>query len=180
MESPQRLRAHIARPYLKRRLRPRTDESVAAKPYGQQELLHDDELLPHEDELLPQDDELPQDEEPPLEQSLEGCSLVPASHQEEWSTGLSAVCAVVALYVPVPVGHVPWPGPALRPDAAARMLRSSQARRQARRTIQVITVTSANTSTLTHTNAINMTPPPPDCARIARSMPSAVLACGTT
>jgi hypothetical protein len=106
---------------------------------------------------------------------------VPASHQEEWSTGLSAVCAVVALYVPVPVGQVPWPCPvALRPDAAARMLRSSQARRHARRTIQVVTVTSANTSTLTHTNAINMTPPPPDCARIARSMPGVVLACSTS
>jgi hypothetical protein len=60
------------------------------------------------------------------------------------------------------------------------MLRSSQARRHALRTIQVVTVTSANTSTLTHTNAINMTPPPPDCARIARSMPGIVLACSTS
>jgi hypothetical protein len=52
------------------------------------------------------------------------------------------------------------------------MLRSSQARRHARRTIQVITVTSANTSRPTHTNAINMTPPSaglrPGCPQYAR------------
>ncbi|GAA2280981.1 hypothetical protein GCM10010234_17510 [Streptomyces hawaiiensis] len=63
---------------------------------GQQELLQDDELLPHEDELLPHEDELlpqddvllPHDEELPLEQPLEVPSLPPASHQDEWSTGL--------------------------------------------------------------------------------------------
>lgn len=126
---------------------------------GQQELLQDDELLPHEDELLPQVDELPHDEEPPPEQSLDECSLAPASHQDGWSTGLPEACPVVALYVPVPVGHAPWPGPALEPDPVARMLRSSQARRHARRTIQVITDTSANTNTPTHTTAINMTSP---------------------
>ncbi|MFD5839485.1 hypothetical protein ACFWHV_38910 [Streptomyces collinus] len=149
---------------------------------GQQELLQDDELLPHEDELLPQVDELPHDEEPPPEQSLEECSLAPASHQEGWSTGLPETCAVVALYVPAPVGHAPWPGPALEPDPVARMLRSSQARRHARRTIQVITDTSATTNTPAHTNAINMTSPPPPggCTRIARSMPGDALTGSTS
>jgi hypothetical protein len=141
--------------------------------FGQQELPQDDELLPHEDELLPHDDELlPQDEELPLEQPLEEPSLVPASHQDEWSTGLPASCAVVALCVPALVGHPPRPGPALEPRAVAGTPRSSQARRHARRTIKVTTATNASTNPLINTNAINTTPPvPPGCARIARSMP---------
>jgi hypothetical protein len=97
-------------------------------------------------------------------------SLAPATHQDEWSTGLPASCGVVALCVPVLVGQVPEPGPAPDPCTVARTARSSQARRHARRTIQVTTVTTA--STPTHTNAINTTPPSaglrPDCPQYAR------------
>ncbi|MDQ0711351.1 hypothetical protein QFZ55_000803 [Streptomyces luteogriseus] len=139
--------------------------------FGQQELLQDDELLPHEDELLPHDDELvPQDEELPLEQPLEEPSLVPASHQDEWSTGPPASCAVFALCVPELVGHPPRPGPALEPRAVARTPRSSQARRHARRTIKMTTATNASTNPLINTNAINTTPP---FRRAAPGLPAA-------
>lgn len=122
---------------------------VARLP-SQQELLPQDEELPH-DEEPPQDDEpLPQDDEPPLEQSLDEPPPVPVSHQEEWAKEPPASCADVP-----PYGPVPAPGP----STVARVPRSSQARRHARRTIQVVTVTSASTHPPTHTNTISMTSP---------------------
>ncbi|MBD0422631.1 hypothetical protein H0H10_26305 [Streptomyces sp. TRM S81-3] len=130
------------------------------------ELPHDEELLPHDEELLPQDDELPP------EQSLDDPPLAPASHQDEWVRGLPASCADVPPCVPVPVGHAPRPGTALGSGALAHVPRSSQARRHARRTIQVATVTRASTHTPTSTNAINMTSPfRRACAPTARRMP---------
>ncbi|MEW2075182.1 hypothetical protein AB0941_16360 [Streptomyces sp. NPDC013433] len=128
---------------------------VACLP-GQQELPQDDELLPHDeepphDEELPQDEEpLPQDDEPPLEQPLDEPPPVPVSHQDEWAKEPPAPCADVP-----PCGSVPAP----EPSAVARVPRSSQARRHARRAIQVTTVTSASTHPPTPTNTISMTSP---------------------
>ncbi|CAL9373723.1 hypothetical protein SUDANB176_00921 [Streptomyces sp. enrichment culture] len=141
-------------------------------PPRQQELPQDDELLPH-DEELPQDEEpLPQDDEPLPEQPLDAPPLVPASHQDEWVKGLSAPWAGVPPCVPVPVGRAPWPDPAPEPRALARTPRSSQARRHARRTLQVTTVTSASTHPPTSTNVIGMTSPfRRACAPTARRMP---------
>ncbi|GGP97623.1 hypothetical protein GCM10010266_21120 [Streptomyces griseomycini] len=147
------------------RLRPQGVRRATRLP-GQQELLpQDEELLPHdeelpqEEELLPQDDEpLPQDDEPP-EHSLDGPPPASAAHQDAWGRGPPASCADVPLCAPVPAGHAPRPGPAPEPYAVARTPRSSQARRHARRTVQVITATSASTHPPTSTNAIDMTSP---------------------
>ncbi|MEG8279732.1 hypothetical protein [Streptomyces sp. AHA2] len=146
--------------------RPVRDDSV------QQELLQDEELLPHEDELLPQDEELlpqdepePQDEEPPPEQPPEELSPPPAAHQDEssprlpWSCTVDALEALPAAPYGLPVGHPPRPAAALEPCAAARAPRSAQARRHARRTTQVTTVTSTRANPPTKRNAINTTSP---------------------
>ncbi|MFD7704298.1 hypothetical protein [Streptomyces caelestis] len=143
-------------------------------PQDDELLPHDDELLPHDDELLPQDEEpLPQDAEPPLEQPLGEPPLAPASHQDGWWRALPASYADAPPCVaPVPVDHVPRPGPEPGPCAVARMPRSSQARRHARRTIQVTPVTSTSTHPPTHTNAIPMTSPfRRACAPTVRRLP---------
>jgi hypothetical protein len=151
---------------------------------GQQELPQDDELLPQDDELpqdeeLLQDDELPpeQEEEPPQEEpDGELSQASPAAYQDESLNAVPTPPVVDAAPVPLLVGHAPCLCPLPRPYAGACRPRSSQARRQARRTSQAHSTAITSTATTTTTKAITITSPPSTGpgAPAVRTMPPAV------
>ncbi|MGW7265115.1 hypothetical protein [Streptomyces sp. NPDC054842] len=139
--------------------RPAGGSSQQELPQDDELLEHDDELLPHEDELLhddellPQDDELLSQDDDPLPHDEPACA-VPMTYQDASWVALAFVHDPLALEPPTraPV----WGRPGSRSVACLR--RSSQARRQARRTIHVHR-TATPPATPTTSNRISMISP---------------------
>lgn len=136
---------------------------ASGRPSRQQELpqddellLHDDELLEQDDELLPQDDELLEQEEEP---DPEPSQASPAAYQDEQLN--EAPAAPVADAAPVPLLEGPqvrFPCPLPQPYPDACRPRSSQARRQARRTSHVHSTAAPSTAAAT-TTAVTIVSP---------------------
>ncbi|MFE9644301.1 hypothetical protein ACFYO0_09230 [Streptomyces sp. NPDC006365] len=141
----------------------RCDQLASERRSRQQELPQEDELLPQDEELLPQEDELlPEQEEEPLQEEPddEPSQASPVTYQDDQLDEVSAPPPVAAAApVPLLVSHVLDRCPLPRPYPDACRPRSSQARRQARRTSQAHSTAIPSTAAATTTKAVMIMSP---------------------